>query len=287
MMQMKNWKFVATGLMVLLVILVAPAVAGTMSVAWDSVAGATGYRAYYGTSSGEYSYSINVGNTTSATLQGLSDCTGYFVAVKAYNSGGESIDFSSEVSGWARPEIDTSTPGTVEQGEQFIMTVHGANFHDDAELSNISPAIPCDAEGNPLFRIDSTSVVSCNRMEVLVTVETQIRGFRAIEVGQLPLAFEILNPGGAYGSGTSALDIQFSSIRADINQSEPETEERVDGGDLAWLAYAMASSEGTVRYNPDADLNGDGLVDGEDLALMAPNFGLCWSSTGWTEETCR
>jgi hypothetical protein len=287
MMQRDRWVSGVAFLMISLSMLVAPALAGTMSVTWDPVESATGYRAYYGTSTGQYSYSINVGNTTYATLQGLNDCTTYYVAVKAYNTGGESVDFSDELTGWSRPEINSSSPGSVQQGEQFTMTIHGANFLDDAVLSNISASIPEDEQGNPLFHIESTNVVSCSRMEALVTVETQTRGFRAMEVGQLPLAFEILNPGGVYGSGNTTLDIQFNSIRADINQSNSQTEDRVDGGDLAWLAYAMASNEGSVRYNPDADLNGDGMVDGEDLALMAPNFGRCWSSAGWTEDTCQ
>jgi hypothetical protein len=287
MMQRDRWVSGVAFLMISLSMLVAPALAGTMSVTWDPVESATGYRAYYGTSTGQYSYSINVGNTTNATLQGLNDCTTYYVAVKAYNTGGESVDFSDELTGWSRPEINSSSPGSVQQGEQFTMTIHGANFLDDAVLSNISASIPEDEQGNPLFHIESANVVSCSRMEALVTVETQTRGFRAMEVGQLPLAFEILNPGGVYGSGNTTLDIQFNSIRADINQSNSQTEERVDGGDLAWLAYAMYDIEGGDRYNPDADLNGDGVVDGDDLSLMASNFGLCWSSAGWTEDTCQ
>ncbi len=48
---------------------------------------------------------------------------------------------------------------------------------------------------------------------------------------------------------------------------------RIDGLDLALLAYAFGSSAGEPRYLETADLNGDGIVDGEDLARLAAYFG--------------
>ena len=48
--------------------LVADAGAGTISVAWDSVEYATGYRVYYGTESRQYASFVDVGNTTGAAI---------------------------------------------------------------------------------------------------------------------------------------------------------------------------------------------------------------------------
>ena len=62
-------------------------------------------------------------------------------------------------------------------------------------------------------------------------------------------------------------------IAGDIDRSE-----RVDGVDLAILAMAFGSSQGQARFNPEADLNGDGFVGGADLAILAHNFAL--SRTG-------
>ena len=63
----------------------APAGAGSMPLAWDPVddEDLQGYRVYYGTAPGSYSDSVDVGNATSHTLTGLTDCTRYYVAVKA------------------------------------------------------------------------------------------------------------------------------------------------------------------------------------------------------------
>src|SRR5262245_12989301 len=71
--------------------------AGQLKLAWDPVTGATGYRLYYGTSSGNYSSSIDAQNNTSVVVPGLTDGARYFFAVKASNATITS-GFSSEVS---------------------------------------------------------------------------------------------------------------------------------------------------------------------------------------------
>jgi hypothetical protein len=47
----------------------------------------------------------------------------------------------------------------------------------------------------------------------------------------------------------------------------------VDGSDLAIVALAFGSYPGSPRWNPVADLNNDGVVDGADLTIVAINFG--------------
>lgn len=47
----------------------------------------------------------------------------------------------------------------------------------------------------------------------------------------------------------------------------------VDGADIAIVAYSFGSCPGQPRWNPIADLNNDGRVDGADIALVALNFG--------------
>ena len=66
------------------------------------------------------------------------------------------------------------------------------------------------------------------------------------------------------------------------------TRDRVDGKDLTWLAFAFNSREGDPNFNPDADLNGDGLVSGEDLSLMtaAQRWGGCWDGSAWDVAAC-
>jgi len=55
---------------------------------------------YYGTSSGDYDVSLDVGNWTSVTIAGLDGSETYYFAATAYSIYGEESDFSNEVQ-WA------------------------------------------------------------------------------------------------------------------------------------------------------------------------------------------
>ena len=94
--------------------------AGTVDLEWDPVPGATGYKVYYGRAPGQYTQFKDVGNRTTTTMSNLTDCSDYFMAVKAYNPYGESAEFSNEVFGWARPAL-TGTAPAVMQGEQVTV----------------------------------------------------------------------------------------------------------------------------------------------------------------------
>jgi hypothetical protein len=60
--------------------------------------GLTGYKVYYGTSSGNYATSIVVGNVTTYGVKTLSIETTYYLAVAAYDTEGNESDYSNEVS---------------------------------------------------------------------------------------------------------------------------------------------------------------------------------------------
>lgn len=55
-----------------------------------------GYRIYYGTSSANYENHVDVGNVTTFTLTGLTVCQNYFVAISAYDTGGNESPISYE-----------------------------------------------------------------------------------------------------------------------------------------------------------------------------------------------
>ena len=48
---------------------------------------------------------------------------------------------------------------------------------------------------------------------------------------------------------------------------------RVDGADLVRMGVAFGASRGEPRYLASADLNSDNVIDGNDLAILATNFG--------------
>jgi hypothetical protein len=43
--------------------------------------------------------------------------------------------------------------------------------------------------------------------------------------------------------------------------------------DIAIVARAFGSKPGSSNWNPNADINGDGIVNMKDIALVARNFG--------------
>ena len=52
-----------------------------------------------------------------------------------------------------------------------------------------------------------------------------------------------------------------------------DSDQDVDGVDLLRVATAFASTPGAVHFNPLTDLDGDLVVDGNDLATLAASFG--------------
>jgi len=70
------------------------------TVSWDANTerDLSGYKIYYGTSSGNYDDVLDVGNTTSFIINRLKDMRTYFFAVTAYDLSENESAFSSEVS---------------------------------------------------------------------------------------------------------------------------------------------------------------------------------------------
>lgn len=261
--------------------------AGSIRLRWDRVAGATGYTVFYGTQSGVYDHSVAVSNVDRTEINGLPNCTDLFVAVKARNQFGESPEFSNEVSGWSRPRVDDHMPRQIKQGEQSLLELEGHNFRPGATLELEFTDPPTDIQGQTLFRVDSAAVVSCDRIQALVSAEPGARGLRAAPVGPLALRFRVRNPELVFGrSPLTDIEILFDEDRRDINRSDDSTRDRVDGSDLTWLAFSFGYGEGDGRFSPDADLDGNGQVDGTDLALLASGFGFCRSADTWSDEAC-
>jgi hypothetical protein len=75
--------------------------AGQVTLTWDPpdiFQDVTGYMIHYGTVTGTYSQSVDVGNTTNYTLSNLTDRQAYYFAVTAYNASGYQSVYSNEVS---------------------------------------------------------------------------------------------------------------------------------------------------------------------------------------------
>ncbi len=73
---------------------------GQATLLWDAnlESDVVGYKLHYGSSSGSYAQSVNVGNVTEATIPDLEGGATYFFVVTAYNSAGQESLASNEVS---------------------------------------------------------------------------------------------------------------------------------------------------------------------------------------------
>lgn len=252
-----------------------PSFAGTLGLRWNAAAGAAGYKVYYGSAPGAYTTSIDVRNVLSTSITGLSDCAPTYLAVKAYNFSGESVTFSQEVASYPRPVINSATPDAALQGAQSVITLAGTNFEPGSTVTI----------DNPDVHIDSASMTSCTSASVLLTVEPTAANVRPAEVGRFTVS--VTNPHAVTGSKDSEFEVVVNPARYDVNQSDPSTAGRLDGMDTVWLSRLFGAQESGSLYDPDFDFDGDGWIDGSDLAYLSGNLGKCWTGTGWNVLACQ
>jgi hypothetical protein len=89
----------STALLIILPLSPKSAYPAQTTLVWDPVIhpDVAGYMVYYGTSSGDYDVSFEVGNWTSVTIAGLDNSETYYFTATAYSIYGEESDFSNEV----------------------------------------------------------------------------------------------------------------------------------------------------------------------------------------------
>ena len=93
--------FLLFPLSLLLMFLPATGYAAQVTLAWNgnSESDLAGYKVYYGTGGGDYTFSLNVGNVTSSTVDSLTEGLTYCFAVTAYNASEPPLEstYSNEV----------------------------------------------------------------------------------------------------------------------------------------------------------------------------------------------
>jgi len=258
----------------------------------------------------------NQGTIRYTTEEDLDDCTTWYFAVSAYNATGES--------GYS-PEADWLTPMTVDgasadapgqpimQGAQFAMTVSGAGFYPGAVIEvehpdwacpdNLDPdeQIACQALLDDLHatvRLENPTI-DCNTIQVLATIEPITSGLAA-RAGAYTLT--VSNPGGESTTTQNAFEVVEDPARFDVNRSDGDTTDRLDGDDIVWLSRLFltcfaspgtadmpcSDQQASADFDPAYDFNGDCWIDGADLAFLTNDFfGACWDGATWKVSACQ
>jgi hypothetical protein len=246
------------GFLITLLFLICPygtaGAATLLGLAWNANAepDVAGYRIHAGTASGIYSLpTIDVGPANAYSITTLNANTTYYFVVTAYDRAGNESLPSNEIA--AQPKVILSNPslasavesgtGTVyilQSGHQSI-EVNGGNFQSGATLG-LGAGIGLGA----------TSLLDSAHLTAPVTVGA------TASLG--PRTLSLTNPDGATASLANALTVVKT---ADINRDCT-----IDPFDLNLLARAWMTTSADGAYLPEADLDGDGYVDGTDLTIL-------------------
>lgn len=113
-------------------------VSQSVALSWNSLSTADGYKVRYGTSSGNYTNTIDVGNVTQYSVTGLTNGTTYYFVVAAYNYAGDGSN-SSEQSATSHYAPASSTV-VLQEGTNSVTGTEAAYFspsdvnYEDASL---------------------------------------------------------------------------------------------------------------------------------------------------------
>jgi chitinase len=98
----------------------AAAYAASVELEWDpnTEPQLAGYKVHWGTSSGNYTTSKNVGNTTFCTITGLDEGKTYYFAATAYDGDGIESDYSNQIA-YTLPLSDSDGDGVPDSQDAF------------------------------------------------------------------------------------------------------------------------------------------------------------------------
>jgi hypothetical protein len=98
--------------------------AASVTLAWDanSEPDLAGYNIHWGRSSGNYSFTVDVGNNTTYTFTGLDEGVTYYFAATAYNTNNLRSGYSNQVV-YTVPVSDTGGGGV--ETEAYLQDAHG------------------------------------------------------------------------------------------------------------------------------------------------------------------
>ena len=192
---------ILTAIVTLFFLYTSPIFAYPVTISWEAptknadgtpLTDLQGFRIYYGTSSRNYSHSIDVGNVTIYTANNATDGVIYYVAVTAYDSLGNESDYSNEVS-IALYTIniikDGSGNGTVDSSPAGINCGYScSSLHKDGTVVTLT-AIPdegstftgwsgsgCTGEGRCVLTLNGNATIEAHFEAITSVIVTSPNG---------------------------------------------------------------------------------------------------------------
>src|SRR5262245_9757122 len=158
---------------VLLVMLIAPhsAAAAGLTIAWDPQTAVAGYSVSYGTASGVYTFTVDVGLQTQRLISGLADGQRYYFIVRSYDASGAmsppSVEVSGLTAGNSTPTIRCPAPSaTSPDGKSMALTFAPTVSGGTAPLTTT-----CTPASGSLFPVGTTPL-SCGVTDALTLTST-------------------------------------------------------------------------------------------------------------------
>jgi hypothetical protein len=71
----------------------------------------------------------------------------------------------------------------------------------------------------------------------------------------------------------SVANIDDNNVAGNIDTTSPGSSNRVDGHDVYLFSLAFGCTPASTDWNSACDFNGDSIINGDDLVLLAANFG--------------
>jgi hypothetical protein len=136
------------------------ACAGQAVLAWDAGTSpdTLGYKLYWGSTPGNYTENLDVGNVTSYTVNSLIDGGKYYFVAKAYDSTGQLSDNSNEVNKTISSIIPTNYAVTATaSGNGTIQALNNTNIATSASGSSIVTTVTVTSGASQTFSITPDS----------------------------------------------------------------------------------------------------------------------------------
>ncbi len=223
----------------------APSMAGDLTLAWGESDDAVtaGYEVEVLDSKGSLLEVLDVGEATRVVVTQLDDGELYRFRVRPYDEWGNlASDTSSEIETLPSPRIDAIT-GEVDPGRGGRLSIEGANFADGAwAVSRVDGLVVDDM------------VVIRHDLAIVTLRSTKGSEVTAISPEELLIVNPVRKAEAYLRSHPELLDLDGSG--------------EVDEVDLGILESLFGVSRGDALFRPELDPTGDGVIDGEDHAMV-------------------